>query len=172
MTCQLLEGQAVEDDAHGDNAAGRDRVPFRGGHVARVSGKCCSRALCASSLTMADRLQGVVARLRIATVRCVCAAESRTRLPTSTVYTAVDNVEVFTFILTKRRYSAPADGRLSGATRLGSVMVIEAPRHTDVCGFKRGVLVCESEPHPQHPNAHVYVSNVGSHVADRHGGTS
>ena len=75
MTCRLLEGQAVEDDAHGDNAAGRDRVSFRGGHDARVSGKCCSRALWASGLTMAaslglrdsnetmaDRLPGVVAR--------------------------------------------------------------------------------------------------------------
>jgi len=51
-------------------------------------------------------------------------------------------------------------------------MVIPAPQHTDVCGFQRGVLVCESEPHPQHPHGHVYVSNVGSHVADRHRGTS
>jgi hypothetical protein len=51
-------------------------------------------------------------------------------------------------------------------------MVIAAMKHSGTCGFQRGVLVCESEPHPQHPNGHVYVSNVGSHVADRHGGAS
>ena len=54
----------------------------------------------------------------------------------------------------------------------GREMVIRAPRHKDSCGFQRGALICESEPHPQHPNGHVYVSNVGSHVADRHGGAS
>jgi hypothetical protein len=51
-------------------------------------------------------------------------------------------------------------------------MVIAAMKHSGTCGFRRGVLVCESEPHPQHPNGHVYVSNVGSHVADKHGSTS
>ncbi len=51
-------------------------------------------------------------------------------------------------------------------------MVIEAPRHRDPCGFQRGVLVCESEAHPQHPKGHVYVSHVGSHVPDRHAGAS
>lgn len=51
-------------------------------------------------------------------------------------------------------------------------MVIAAQKHSGTCGFQRGVLTCESEPHPMHPNGHVYVSNVGSHVADRHGGAS
>jgi len=51
-------------------------------------------------------------------------------------------------------------------------MVIRAPRHRSTCGHQRGVLVCESEPHPEHPNGHVYVSQTGSHVADRHAGAS
>jgi hypothetical protein len=51
-------------------------------------------------------------------------------------------------------------------------MVIKAPQHRDACGYQRGILVCESAPHPQHPNGHVYVSHDGSHVADRHGGAS
>jgi hypothetical protein len=51
-------------------------------------------------------------------------------------------------------------------------MVIRDPRHRDECGFQRGILVCESEPHPHNPNGHVYVSHVGSHVADRHNGAS
>ena len=54
----------------------------------------------------------------------------------------------------------------------GTEMVIRGPRHRDACGFQRGILVCESAPHPQHPNGHVYVSHVGSHVVDRHGGAS
>jgi len=51
-------------------------------------------------------------------------------------------------------------------------MVIRAPRHRNTCGYQRGVLVCEAEPHPEHPNGHVYVSQTGSHVADRHAGAS
>ena len=54
----------------------------------------------------------------------------------------------------------------------GKVMVIGAPRHRNTCGHQRGTLVCESQPHPDHPNGHVYVSDAGSHVADRHGGAS
>lgn len=54
----------------------------------------------------------------------------------------------------------------------GATMVIRAPRHRSICGFRRGTLVCESEPHPQHPNGHVYVSHAGSHVSDRHRGAS
>lgn len=51
-------------------------------------------------------------------------------------------------------------------------MVIRAPRHRRTCGYQRGTLVCEAQPHPEHPKAHVYVSDSGSHVADRHGGDS
>jgi hypothetical protein len=54
----------------------------------------------------------------------------------------------------------------------GQIMVIRAPRHRHTCGYQRGTLVCESQPHPEHPNGHVYVSDAGSHVVDRHGGTS
>lgn len=48
-------------------------------------------------------------------------------------------------------------------------MVYTAPRHLAICGHQRGTLMCEWEPHPEHPNGHVYISDAGSHVVDRHG---
>jgi hypothetical protein len=48
-------------------------------------------------------------------------------------------------------------------------MVVTVTRQPSVCGYQRGTLVCEWAPHPEHPRAHVYVSDDGSHVQDRHG---